>query len=146
MRVPDYPDKRLLFGMLFIISNKLQAMGDTFYEEITMKQWMVFAMIQIFGEENPTLNEIAEVVGSSHQNVKQIVLKLNQRGYVEMYSDPVDKRKTRVLITEKGEELKEKYDDKQQTFMKNLYQNVDLEELKIAVKVIMTMEQNLESM
>lgn len=45
----------------------------------------VFAIICIgLCKECPTIGELAEVMGGSHQNVKQILNKLRQRGFLEL--------------------------------------------------------------
>ena len=76
-----YDDEFLMFGLLFVLGNKLQVIGDSFYEEITSKQWFVLVMLGVLGD-NPTLNELSEGMGSSHQNVKQLLVKLQEKGYV----------------------------------------------------------------
>ena len=49
---------------------------------------MNFAIICInICKENPTINELSEVMGSSHQNVKQILLKLERKEFVTMIPD-----------------------------------------------------------
>ena len=146
MRIPDYGDEYLLFGLLAHNSNRLQVLGDSFYDEITTKQWFVIAMLEVFGDDHPTLNELSKDIGSSHQNVKQLVLKLEQKGYVTMYTDPTDRRKSRIKLNEKFEEVRCKYKSKQVQFIKKLYYNIDSEELKVAVRVMLKMQENMEEM
>lgn len=49
----------------------------------------------------PELSRVAEIMGSSHQNVKQILNKLEDKGYVKTVLDEQDKRKQRIILTEK---------------------------------------------
>ena len=44
-------------------------------------------------EVTGTVKELAEIMGSSHQNVKQILLKLEKKGVVYITADERDKRK-----------------------------------------------------
>lgn len=46
-------------------------------------------------KDKPTVNELADIMGSSHQNVKQILLKLEKKGFVYIAVDENDKRKQR---------------------------------------------------
>ena len=56
------------------------------YKEITWKQFFAIICINIC-KEHPTINELSEVMGSSHQNVKQILLKLESKEFVAMIPD-----------------------------------------------------------
>jgi len=72
------PDKQYIFGALLIISNRL----DTLLERelkcfgVTSKQWYLSMIIDTLFDNPPTLKEAAKEMGSSHQNVKQVALKL----------------------------------------------------------------------
>jgi DNA-binding MarR family transcriptional regulator len=146
MNIPDFDDEHLIFGLLFMLGNRLQVVGDKFYDEISSKQWFVLLMLNLFGEIHPTMNELSEAVGSSHQNVKQLVLKLEQKGYVELYSDDADKRKCRVKMTDRCDEINQKYRNKQNEFMKTLFSGIDRETLKATSKALVKLEENMEMM
>ena len=94
----------------------------------------------------PTLGELARGVGSSHQNVKQLVLKLQQKGYVALAQDGRDARKNRVHRTPKCAELPEKYGARQQEFMRALYTGIRADEAEQAAGVLARMLENLEKM
>lgn len=143
---PDYGEEYMLFGMMFVLGNKLQVIGDSFYDEITTKQWFVLLMLEVFGNNPPTLSELSMASGSSHQNTKQLVLKLEKKGYVEFYTDSKDKRKIRIRATSNCNELTKKYNIKQQEFMKKLFEGIDKKNIKIALKTLIQFEQNLEDM
>lgn len=146
MKIPQYSDERLMFGMILSIANNLQTIGDRMYKEITMKQFLVLIMLKVFDKEHPTLNELATQVGSSHQNVKQLVLKLQEKGYLEIYEDKEDKRKKRICLTGKWEEEEVQYQKAEEAHMQALFKGVDQEALKKAVKVMLQLTQNLEEM
>ena len=145
MELKNYPAPYVLFGSLLAMGNRLQAAGDRFYDEITTKQWFVLAVLENFSAP-PTLGELARGVGSSHQNVKQLVLKLQQKGYVALAQDGRDARKNRVHRTPKCAELPEKYGARQQEFMRALYTGIRADEAEQAAGVLARMLQNLEKM
>lgn len=132
-----------LIGLLSEFVNRLQTRGDTFFEEISWKQCFLMICINLF-EEPPTLKELSEAAGSSHQNVKQMLLKLEKAGFVEMTADPEDKRKQRVVCTEKMREFDEKYEKPSDAFIKKIYQNVDPGEVEITIRTILRMDENLK--
>jgi DNA-binding MarR family transcriptional regulator len=138
-----YDDKHFVFGLLFVLGNRLQAIGDGFYDEITCKQWFVLIGISLFANEPPTINEIADAIGSSHQNIKQIVNKLENAGFVKMYTDEKDRRKIRVKQTQKCIELEKKYKTKETEFLNALYENIDQDELRITKESLEKIEKNV---
>lgn len=138
-----YDDKKALFGLFFAFGNRLQAAGDTFYEEITCKQFFLLICLSLFQEAPPSLTELAEVMGSSHQNVKQIVNKLEQTGFVRTFPDEKDKRKIRIIMTEKMEAFSEKYRDQENSFMEKLYEGITEEEVAQTYRTMTRVEQNL---
>lgn len=146
MKFPDFDDRYTVFGMLFVLGNRLQVIGDRFYEEITAKQWFVLVMLELLGENHPDLNGLSEAVGSSHQNVKQLVLKLEQKGYVELYTDESDKRKCMIRITDKCDEIRVKYRGRQNKFMQTLFEGIEPETLKHAANAMLKLEENMEMM
>ena len=71
----DMDNAHFLIGLLNAMMNNFQTVGDTFFEEMSWKQCFVMICIGLF-EEPPTLKELSELMGSSHQNVKKMVEKL----------------------------------------------------------------------
>ena len=99
-----------LIGLISAFENRFQAMADKSMKEISWKQF--FAVICIgMCKEKPTLKELAEIMGSSHQNVKQILIKLEKKGFVRIVADEKDKRKQRIELTEYCENFCNKNDE-----------------------------------
>ena len=135
-----------LFGLFFSFSNTLQAAGDSFYEEITCKQFFLLACMSLFPEEAPTANELARVMGCTRQNVKEILNSLQRKGYICLEEDPTDKRKKRVYETDAIRKVAEKYREKEELFMEALYKGVSEEDIRKVYAVINHMIGNLVHM
>lgn len=100
-------DRRLIvFGNLFRVANRLQAVMDARMEGLTAKQWFVLLMFGMF-DGPPTLKELAAACDSSHQNVKQIIVKLQEKGFVNVEKDIDDARAMRITVTPKYDEWEE---------------------------------------
>ncbi len=82
------PPQYGLFGLLFAFMNRLQATGDKFYEEITCKQFFLLACMNLYPDQAPTANEMAETMGCSRQNVKEILNSLCKKDLVVLVQDP----------------------------------------------------------
>ena len=139
------PPQYGLFGLLFAFMNRLQATGDSFYEEITCKQFFLMACMNLFPDEAPTANQLSQVMGCSRQNVKEVLTSLCKKGLVVLHQDENDKRKQRIYLTEKASLMSEKYAQKEQAFMSLLYNGISDDEIRTVYKIISRMEENLKS-
>lgn len=135
--------RRALFGTFFAFNNRLQVAGDAFYDEITCKQFFLLICLSLFTETPPTINELSEVMGSSHQNVKQIVNKLENNGFLITQVDDKDRRKIRVMPTEKVQQFSEKYRNREMQFMDRFYDGLSEEEISGALRTMTQLEKNL---
>lgn len=97
------------FGNLMVLSNLIQTHLDRKLKPfgLTAKQWFMLACIDQFFpnsinsiENAPNLKELGTVMNTSYQNAKQIALKLEATGFVELKRDLNDKRVIRINTTE----------------------------------------------
>ena len=140
------PPQAFLLGLLSAFDNRYQAAADKYFKEITWKQFFAIICINLC-KEPPTLNDLSEVMGSSHQNVKQILLKLESKGFVSMMADEKDKRKQRYFVTDKCRKFLEDNDNQSRTsvqIIEQIFEGVDENSLTITIETIMKMERNLE--
>ena len=137
-------DKRFaLFGYFFAMSNRLQTVGDRFYEEITCKQFFLMICLRLFENGAPTINELSEIMGCSHQNVKSIAGKLEEKGYLEIRPDSDDARKLRIHLTNKADSLAKKYQKKELDFIDMLFTGISDKQIEITFKTLEKMEENI---
>ncbi len=138
----DMPPQSFLLGLLSAFDNRFQACADKFFKEITWKQFFAIICINLC-KESPTINKLSEVMGSSHQNVKQILIKLEKIGFVSMVPDKSDKRKQRIILTKACQEFCEKNDDQSKKVVFSIFSGIDEESLITTIKTIMQMERNV---
>lgn len=138
--------KYALFGLFFDFHNRLQAVGDSFYEEITCKQFFLMACMNLYPDEAPTANELAKTMGCSRQNVKEILNSLEKKNLVRLEVDAKDKRKRRVYLTEYAMQVAAKYREKETQFMECLYRGISDEEVGCVYNIISKIEDNLKAM
>ncbi len=133
-----------LLGLLSAFDNRFQAMADRTMKEISWKQFFAIICINLC-REKPTIRELAEIMGSSHQNVKQILLKLEKKGFVRIAADENDKRKQRVEVTEYCMEFCQKNDDMSSQVMMQMFQGISEEQLRVTIQTIIQIEDNLKA-
>ena len=132
-----------LLGLLSAFENRFQAVADNMMKEISWKQFFAIICINMC-KEKPTVKELAEIMGSSHQNVKQILLKLEKKGFVCVTPDENDKRKQRIEITDYCREFCEKNNEMSINIMKRMFEGVSEEQLQLTIQTIIQIENNLK--
>jgi len=140
----DMHSGQFLLGLLSAFDNKYQACADSFFKEITWKQFFAIICINLC-KEAPTINELAEVMGSSHQNVKQILLKLEKIGFVSIFQDEKDKRKQRIVLTEKCRDFCMNNESASQDIIGRMFAGIDEENLITTIKTVLAMEHNIDA-
>ena len=136
------PASYYLLGLLSAFENRFQAMADSVMKEISWKQFFAIVCINMC-KEPPTIRELSEVLGSSHQNVKQILLKLESKGFVEFRGDEADKRKQRIVLTKKCMKFCEKNNDTSIKIMEKMFSGISEKDLKTTIRTITMIEKNL---
>lgn len=139
-------DKRyIIFGNIFLLSNRLQTVMDSSIEELTAKQWLTAMMLGMF-DEPPTLKQLAKICDSSHQNTKQIVLKLESKGFIRIGNDCNDLRAMRILTTDKWVKWNQNNNETSIRFITKMFENLTNEEIAIMNKAQLKIYKNLENM
>ncbi len=132
-----------LLGLLSAFENRFQAVADSAMKEISWKQFFAVICINLC-KDKPTVKELAEIMGSSHQNVKQILLKLEKKGFVHITVDESDKRKQRIELTDYCREFCAKNDEMMVNIMRKMFDGVSEEQLQVTIKTIIQIETNLK--
>lgn len=94
-----------LITVLFSTTNKIQQEGDKIFSELTTRQFMTMVAIVHIPEEERTINNIARMMGTSKQNVKQIIVSLEKKEILYLVEHPTDKRAKKVVVTEQGKNI-----------------------------------------
>jgi DNA-binding MarR family transcriptional regulator len=130
-KLNQLPDREYILGNFFIVANKLNKMMDRELEEfdITTKQLILSAVVDTLFEDSPAIKEVAYEMGSSHQNVKQIALKLHKKGLLQFEKDKSDNRLTRLKISEDSQEFWKSTHKKGNKFTNLLFDGIDNEDL-----------------
>lgn len=102
---------------------------DKNLEDITSKQWFLLESLDYF-EEAPTLKELSKRLDYSHQNTKQILNKLEEKGFIKLEIDEKDKRYLRIYPTEKSQKWRESNNKKASEFMDYLYKEISEKDKK----------------
>lgn len=118
------------YATLFSVSNKLQVLGDKYLESLTSRQLMTMIAIAHLPKGEATLNAISKKIGTTKQNVKQIVTALERKGYIVTRPSEKDKRACNIEITEIGKEVFISCSMRGMDFFELLFNKFTIEEME----------------
>ncbi|WP_099203012.1 MarR family winged helix-turn-helix transcriptional regulator [Miniphocaeibacter massiliensis] len=143
--IENLDERLVIFGGLFTVSNRLQVLLDQTIEELTAKQWFVMAILELM-DEPPSLIKLANTCDSSYQNIKQIVLKLEDKEFVKLEGNPNDKRAKKVVLTNKIKMWSEKNKDISSEFVNTMFEDFTSSEIKEFSNFLLKMYSKLGEM
>ena len=138
----EVPPEYFLLGLMSAFENRFQTIADNTMKEISWKQFFAIICINMC-KEPPTLKELSDILGSSHQNVKQILLKLEKKKFIEFQTDESDKRKQRIVLTDHCREFCEKNDEMSMIVMKKMFEGIPEKDIITTIQTITKIENNL---
>lgn len=147
-KLDDIPDQQYVFGSLLMLANRIDTMlaRELRPFDVTTKQWFLSVMIASLFEQPPTVMQVAKMMGSSHQNVKQVALKLAEKNLLRLEKDNADARVTRLVMTEYSQEFWQQTDEAGNDFMQKLFSGLSDKKMGRLRAAIDRMLGNIESM
>lgn len=141
-------DEQFIFGSLLVITNRMDTLLERELKEfgLTTKQWMLAVVVESLFDEAPTIKQVAKEMGSSHQNIKQVALKLEEKGLLHLEKDKKDARVTRLVLAEERSGFWEKTQPKGAAFMSALFEELADEEKNLMRSGLQKIMQNLNKM
>ena len=140
--VTEIPKEYYLLGLLSAFQNRFQAVADSAMKEISWKQFFAIVCINMC-KEPPTLKELSDIFGSSHQNLKQILIKLEKKKFVEFQTDESDKRKQRIVLTKHCLDFCNQSEDMTKMIMGKMFDGIPKKDIETTIKTITRIEGNL---
>lgn len=137
------PSNYYLLGLISAFENRFQALADSTMKEISWKQFFAIICVNMC-KEPPTLKELSDILGSSHQNVKQILIKLEKKNFIEFRVDEADKRKQRIVLTDYCREFCNRNDDLSRTIMAEMFNDIPEKDIITTINTLTKIEKNLK--
>ncbi|CDG64376.1 MAG: MarR family transcriptional regulator, negative regulator of the multidrug operon emrRAB [Methanobacterium sp.] len=143
----EYNSKRLerekyILVVLFLIQQRWNyIIGRSLAaDNITTKQWlMMIIMVKAF-ESPPSMQEVANALSTTHQNVKQLATRLEDRGFLKIKQDPDNRRILRLKVTEECHNFWEKRGPQDIKEITSLFTGLDDEEIKDLFEIMNKLE------
>ena len=125
---------------MYFIEKELEPDG------ITMKQWLMLIVIGAGFKHAPSIQEVADAMSTSHQNVKQIAASMERRGFMTLERDEKNKRIIRLKVTDRCKALFQKRDEHDRKAILSMFENLTDEEIKVLFGIIAKMEHRADEL
>lgn len=133
-----------LLASLGAFANQFETEIGKCLVEITWKQYCFLNEIRRF-DHAPSIAELAESLGTSHQNTKEILLKLKQKNLVILTYEDNNKKRQRIKLTEICNESFKVFDEKVTGLINNALQGISPEQVQATLDTINQIRMNVEN-
>ena len=139
---------RFILVMVFMIEQRWRYFIDKELEPdgITSKQWLMLIMIGAGFKYAPSIQEVADAMSTTHQNVKQIAASMERRGFMTLDRDEKNKRIIRLKVTDKCHALFKRREANDVNAMAAMFDNLTDDEMKMLFGIIAKMEHRADEL
>lgn len=118
------------FRALLLLAQRLRALMDERLraDGLTTQQAALLTAVTALG--SPSMTEVAQVLGTTHQNAAQLVAALERKDFLRVESDPADKRRRRLLPTQTSVQYWQARDDGDFAAVREWFSALDAGELQ----------------
>lgn len=109
--------------------------------DITAEQWAV--LNRLWEEDGVTQKELAERTAKDQPNTGRILDKLEKKGFISRHSDSKDRRILMVLLTPKGQELKNEMIPLAVEVLQRARKDIPDDELEVLKNILQKLARNI---
>lgn len=116
-----------IFSSIFILQNRMQTAGEKIQTEISMKQWLLLAIVGCCPEPR-TLTSVGNIMGCSRQNIKKLSSVLEKKGFIRLISRA--NNSVCIELTDKANEYGEQMSERHLQTLNLLFGELDDKEIE----------------
>lgn len=131
------------FAGVLLLANRMQTAYDAALEDVTLKQWLALAVVANLPQPVPSTAVVARALGTTHQNVRKLLVALAGRGLVRLDPSPDDGRARQVRLTPAAREYFERHEDTGTRLLDQLFADIPPEDLATCLRVLNTLSLSL---
>ncbi|MFW9944658.1 MAG: MarR family winged helix-turn-helix transcriptional regulator [Candidatus Sifarchaeia archaeon] len=135
------------FGLLFLLGRRFEYITDSILKKdgLTTKQLLALIVIDRGFDVLPSVSQVAELLSTSHQNVKQIAHQLERKGFLEMVRDENDKRRWLLCVTKKNQDFWDSREKEHGKAMQDLFASLSEREILQFHKILTKLMEGTET-
>ncbi len=119
--------------------------GRCLFKELSWKQVYFLNGITMFAEA-PTMQDMADLMGCSHQNINKLAARLLKDGYITSVQDKNDRRKQRLSLTDKAKDFLNRNKAEAHKCVADIFSVVSETELETAISVMAKLTERPEAL
>ncbi len=134
--------EKYILIILFLIQQRWSYVinKDLVEDQITTKQWLMMIVISNAFNHAPSMQEVADTMSITHQNVKQLAVRLEDRGFLNIERDPDNRRILRLKVTEECKKYWEKRTPENIKSINSIFDGLDDIEMKNLFEIMGKLE------
>lgn len=109
-------------------------------DQITTKQWLMMIVMANAFRNPPSMQEVADAMSTTHQNVKQLATRLEARGFLKIERDPENRRINRLKVTAECFEYWDKRTSENTKSIVSLFQGLEDVDIKNLFEIMGKLE------
>ena len=94
----------VLIALMSRFVNRYQSAANAVFQELSWQQMFFLNGVTLF-KEAPSIKDMADFLGCTHQNANKLYAKLLRDGYIVSQQDGEDRRKQRIYLTDKAQKF-----------------------------------------
>lgn len=132
-----------IFATAMLVTRKWEVILNRSYskDDLTLKQFMLLIVLGNAFEHDPTIKEISDTLTTSHQNVKALLIQLEKKEFITMYTDSDDKRVVRVKASTHKKAYWKERDQKDMQILESLFKDIPMEDLEATCRTLMKLDE-----
>ena len=115
-----------------------------FKEKFNLSHGQVFILINIYRDEGIYQHRLCEEYNLDKSGVGRILKKLEEKNLVKRKSDPDDKRRKLIFLTDKAKEMKSEFKKLLKEIEEQMRQGLTEEEIKTVTNILKKIYNNLD--
>ena len=136
-------EKELTFSGVLLLANRMQSTYDAALGDITLKQWLALVVLLHIPEPAPSTAQLAETLGTTHQNATKLVAALERKGMVERRPSNTDARAREIHLTAAAHEQLQQHVDFGTRMLTQLFDGIPDADVATCLGVLNRMSINL---
>ena len=130
-----------LFASIFMVEKRLTTACEKIQTEITMKQWLLLAIV-MHKDETLNFTELGKLMGCSRQNIKKLATALENKEFIVLEDGSNNAQTIRVL--DKAHEYGQQMSSKHHQTLACLFKGFSEQELQEFLNYYQRLTDNIE--
>jgi len=123
-------------AMLMSVALKLDKKSKKDFKGLSSRQYLVILTILHLPQGQASMGNIAKKLGTSKQNINQLLNAVKKKGYINISGNENDKRAFNIDVTESGMKALFEHSERGIAFLSEIFQDFSADELSVLLRLL----------